>query len=115
MTGSKQNTPCKAAVSRSATAKFEFSPYYGRCKNHPREKDDPSIWKHKRKTFKTKRDGNIVVLSTFVFNKESISVFSGGAVMSRKFTHLNGQPVADLLRGWIEKDGKLEKYRLDTK
>jgi hypothetical protein len=55
------------------------------------------------------------VLSTFVFNKESISVFSGGAVMSRKFTHLNGQPVADLLRGWIEKDGKLEKYRLDTK
>lgn len=107
--------PCKSAVSASSTAKYPVSPYYVRCKNHPREKDDPHIWKHKHQTFKTERIGDTVTLSAFVFNKEVISVFSSGVALSRKYTHLNDKPLGDLLSGWIEKDGKLEKYRLDAK
>lgn len=107
--------PCKSPVSASSTAKHPVSPYYGRCHNHPREKDDPHIWKHKHQTFKTEWTGGMVFVSTFVFNKEAISVFSGGVSMSKKFTHLNGESLENLLKGWVEKNGKLEKYRLVTK
>jgi hypothetical protein len=115
MTGPHKNIPCKSSVSKSGTAKHKNSPYYGRCKNHPREANDPSIWRHKHKTFKTERVGGTIFVSTFVFNKETVCVFSSGVSVSKKYTHLDGESLAELLKGWTERNGKLEKYRLVTK
>lgn len=81
--------PCGSPVSKSMVHKSHLSPFYGRCKEHPREYGDESIWETSVQTCES------CVL--FIIDGAELHAFKPVTRFVMRCTHMNGEPLSEIL------------------